>query len=330
MGLVLLAGALLFGLLAGGIVALGRRGGRRRRWTLYAAAPPALLAALLLVAGAYTHWYFHRSQPADVQARPLFTGVAYHRESLTDPRPIVLHRVNIDLDAPGIGFAFTPPDRGGGRAYRAATVSEFLESSGAQIAVNASFYSPFIDERFYSYPKSGDPVGVQGLTLYEGEQLAPPMGDCAPIYFEEGPPRVRIDGPVNGARNAFAGRPMLVERGEIAGRLRDFGGEEALHPRTALALDATSRTLMLFVVDGRQPNFSEGVGLRELAEMILARGGWTAINLDGGGSTALVVEGRWGWPRVLNSPIHRRMPGRQRPVANHLGILAGAAGLPGE
>jgi len=63
--------------------------------------------------------------------------------------------------------------------------------------------------------------------------------------------------------------------------------------------------------------------LAELAHVILEHGGYDALNLDGGGSSALVVEGADGRPRLLNSPIHGRVPpGRERPVANHLGVFA--------
>lgn len=46
------------------------------------------------------------------------------------------------------------------------------------------------------------------------------------------------------------------------------------------------------------------------------------MNLDGGGSTTLVMEGDNGQPVLLNSPIDSRIPGRERAVANHLGIFA--------
>ncbi len=46
------------------------------------------------------------------------------------------------------------------------------------------------------------------------------------------------------------------------------------------------------------------------------------MNLDGGGSSTMVVAGRDGQSRVLNSPIDNYIPGRERPVANHLGIFA--------
>ena len=80
--------------------------------------------------------------------------------------------------------------------------------------------------------------------------------------------------------------------------------------------------MLLVVVDGRQPNYSEGVTLVELTEIVAGYGGDTALNLDGGGSTALIARGRTGQPIQLNSPIDNRIPGRERPVANHLGIYA--------
>ena len=76
------------------------------------------------------------------------------------------------------------------------------------------------------------------------------------------------------------------------------------------------------MIDGRQPGYSEGVSLGELADLMIEYGADHAINLDGGGSSTLVVEGTDGTARILNSPIHGRIPGRERPVANQLGIYA--------
>jgi hypothetical protein len=100
-------------------------------------------------------------------------------------------------------------------------------------------------------------------------------------------------------------------------------GQDAPQPRTALAVDKSGRRLVIVVVDGRQPNYSEGATLAELAEILLAHGGYTGMNLDGGGSTTLVMEGRGGRPALLNSPVDQRIPGRARPVGNHLGVFAG-------
>jgi len=76
------------------------------------------------------------------------------------------------------------------------------------------------------------------------------------------------------------------------------------------------------VVDGRQPGYSLGVTLSELAEIMIFHGGYNALNLDGGGSSTLVVEGALGSPKILNSPFNHGIPGRQRSVGSHLGIYA--------
>ena len=93
-----------------------------------------------------------------------------------------------------------------------------------------------------------------------------------------------------------------------------------IYPRAAVAVDATGRTLIFAVVDGKQPGFSEGMSLPELAELLRSRGAYHAINLDGGGSVTLVARDKSGKAVALNSPIHTRIPGRQRPVANQFGI----------
>jgi exopolysaccharide biosynthesis protein len=77
------------------------------------------------------------------------------------------------------------------------------------------------------------------------------------------------------------------------------------------------QTLLLLVVDGRQAGWSVGATLPELAQLMLDAGAWNAVNLDGGGSTAMWHrEPGAAAGRVLNRPSD----GHVRPVANHLGV----------
>jgi len=78
------------------------------------------------------------------------------------------------------------------------------------------------------------------------------------------------------------------------------------HPRTAIGFNADTTRLLLVVVDGRNIQ-SVGVTLSELADIFTALGATTAVNLDGGGSSCMVVNGD-----VLNTPSG----GRVRPVGN--------------
>jgi exopolysaccharide biosynthesis protein len=95
----------------------------------------------------------------------------------------------------------------------------------------------------------------------------------------------------------------------------------AIHPRTAVALDRARKTLWLVVVDGRQPGTSEGMSLRELADQLVELGAWSAINLDGGGSSVMLLRDGEGPPAVVSRPSTLTLFGRvPRPVPVLLGI----------
>lgn len=63
------------------------------------------------------------------------------------------------------------------------------------------------------------------------------------------------------------------------------------HPRTSVGIDAQGN-MFIFAVYGRNPYLSQGMGLTELADFMKSKGVVDAINLDGGGSTSMVVNGR--------------------------------------
>ncbi len=69
-----------------------------------------------------------------------------------------------------------------------------------------------------------------------------------------------------------------------------YAWAEQRQPRTMAGIDGLGR-LLLVTVDGRQPGVSEGVTLQEGARLMQSLGAVDAMNLDGGGSTAMVVDG---------------------------------------
>ncbi len=79
------------------------------------------------------------------------------------------------------------------------------------------------------------------------------------------------------------------------------------HPRTAIA-KLTSGKVLLATVDGRQPGISVGMSLPELASLLLEFGAVQAINLDGGGSTTMVVSNK-----IVNKPSDQA---GERPVSD--------------
>jgi len=98
----------------------------------------------------------------------------------------------------------------------------------------------------------------------------------------------------------LGGGPRLI-RGGKAGlpldpKIYSPGFADARHPRTAVGVRADGRILFV-TVDGRQPELSVGMTIAELAALLRELGAVEAVNMDGGGSTTMVVR-----DRVVNSP----------------------------
>jgi hypothetical protein len=112
------------------------------------------------------------------------------------------------------------------------------------------------------------------------------------------------------------GLPRLLENGrvvvETSSREEGAGKSFAtdLHPRTAIGMRPDGRTLVLAVVDGRQPRRSVGINLYDLAAYMQSMGCDRAMNLDGGGSSTMVAGNQLvnfpsdaGGPRAVSNAI---------------------------
>jgi hypothetical protein len=317
-GLLILAGLALAFLAA---VAWRRAGRWRSRvargLARVLAAVMLVIGLIVLVLGGYFFWFLHRTPPEPTQS-VLFDGAIYIRDVRREPRPLVIHVAVVDLGTPGLRFLVTPGATSGGRELRARTTSEFLDEFDLQLAINGDFFEPFWTNGPWDYyPHSGDPVDVSGLAVSRGETYSAAVDDRPVLYLTDDG-RASFGVPPAGPYNAISGSFVF-----LAGGWPHPSGLEyhtALHPRSAVGLSADGQTLLLFVVDGRQPGYSEGVTLAELAAIAQQYGADSALNLDGGGSSTLVAAGPGGRPLQLNSPINHRIPGYERPVANHLGI----------
>ena len=100
----------------------------------------------------------------------------------------------------------------------------------------------------------------------------------------------------NGAWNVLSFGPALLIDGEIAvSSGEEVGRAMASNPRTAIGI--VDDLHYLFVVSDGRTNASEGLSLRELAQVLEELGAKTAYNLDGGGSSTMVFQGQ-----VVNNP----------------------------
>ena len=123
-----------------------------------------------------------------------------------------------------------------------------------------------------------------------------------------------------GVTQIIGGGPRLVRDGklEITGEEERFQADILVGraPRTAIGI-TDDQKLLLVTVNGRQPNISVGMSLHELGNLLLELGALQAMNLDGGGSTTMVIRNL-----VLNLPSD----GKERPVGNSIVIIADVEG----
>ena len=139
-------------------------------------------------------------------------------------------------------------------------------------------------------------------------------GDTLRILLGTDPPLHGITQIIGGCgRFLSGGRNVTDSTSVLEGITVKFTG--ARHPRTFAGFDRDTTTLFLCTVDGRQAT-SIGMMFADMASFLLSLGATEGFNLDGGGSTTMVVRGT-----IVNSPSD--VTG-ERPVANTLQVISTA------
>ena len=173
------------------------------------------------------------------------------------------------------------------------TTSDIAESVDAILAVNGDFYGAqqegYVIRGGILY-RSAAKKGAEDLVIYAD-------GSFGIIREAEITAQELLE---SGARDVLSFGPALVENGAISVSVNDeVGRAKASNPRTAIAV-IDELHVLLVVSDGRTKE-SEGLSLYELAAFLQSKGVQTAYNLDGGGSSTMVFNGR-----VVNNPTSGR------------------------
>ncbi len=165
--------------------------------------------------------------------------------------------------------------------------SELATQHDAFIAVNGSYFDMEAGGTV-TFMKVQDSVITQGFVdrqLYSENGGIGWNHDREPHIFarpEAGWPTIEYE-------NVLAAGPLLM----LNGTAREFNNDpfnQNRHPRTAVAVTEDNR-LLLLTVDGRSFQ-SYGMTIPELSEFLRSAGAVDALNLDGGGSTSMWINGK--------------------------------------
>ena len=260
-------------------------------------------------------------EPDTVRARFLQDGITYHY-AWSPKGPWAVHFLTLELERCDLGLAVLPAGEDGPADAGLATVSELVNAVGDGVlaAVNGDFFTP-----------EGRPMGPE---VSDGRLLrsrARPAFSWRPR--EEpwiGTSRVGEGGSlgvgfwVSASDEPLAqvvgGFPELLDEGRAVMQ-QELDPTQSFasfrHPRTAVGYDPAARRLWLVVVDGRQGAYSSGMTLEELTDALSAVGATEALNLDGGGSSIMVVRGK-----ALSRPSD---DSGERAVRNALAVVSDQA-----
>ena len=176
------------------------------------------------------------------------------------------------------------------------TTSDIAEDNDALFAVNGDYYgfrdTGIVIRNGVVYRDEG---AREGLALYRDGTME--------VYDETATTAEQLV--ADGIWNTLSFGPAILQDGAVVDGIEDVEvdtnvGNHSIQgnqPRTAIGVIDTNH-LVVVVVDGRSPGYSEGITLTELADIMASLGVTTAYNLDGGGSSTLYYDGE-----VVNDPL---------------------------
>jgi hypothetical protein len=164
----------------------------------------------------------------------------------------------------------------------------------------------------------GSAVGA-GMFVLAGYNLQKPnvvssanVGDTVRFWFGTNPNRGTLKTLVGGwPRIVLNGRNIGASVDSIEGTFPRFSAQR--NPRSGVGFSMDSTTVYFLAVDGRQQS-SAGMTLTEFADLMISQGVYQGLNLDGGGSTTFVLEGK-----IMNTPSDAT---GERPIGNCLLLSA--------
>ncbi|MGO8700277.1 MAG: phosphodiester glycosidase family protein [Limisphaerales bacterium] len=254
------------------------------------------------------------------------------------PDLMVIYALRVDLTDPDIQLYATPriANNYGVDARETAgyTVSNFLTMHGLQVAVNANYFhdpgTSDTESPSYTVPP-GTPFDVIGLLISKGVVVSPQDSDdyTASFLFTTNNqvtfyPTNWPANPTTGIETAVTGLYTVLRNNLNVGSNYIGNGDfvHQVNPRTALGLSQDREYLYVLVIDGRQPGYSNGALDWETAKWLQKLGAWDGANMDGGGSSCMVIEGTTGKPIELNHDSAAAAYGIERTVGSQLGIYA--------
>ncbi|CAN5740846.1 hypothetical protein BH11MYX4_BH11MYX4_02460 [soil metagenome] len=234
-------------------------------------------------------------------------GVTMIRRTTTTPN--IVHVLKVALGTPGVHLGGTTS------AQRGRTTSSYAKATGVAAATNGDFF--VAGYSVVGLAAGGGAAWTDTADSALSANLS--FDDLGNVQFHAATEVLKFNAAT--MKGVVSGHPQLVKNGvALATNPANQAACPSLAPRTSAGLSQDGKTLYMAVVDGRSSS-SVGMTCVQMAALIKSFGAYQAVNLDGGGSTAMYIRG--------TGVVNRPSDGVERVVGNHLGLYAPRLGSVG-
>ena len=265
----------------------------------------------------------------DKDGKDYCEGIKLAYLELAEPRIMKINVARIEVTNPKIDFVVAQADKNAGQVMedapkytictRRQTVRAFMTNARKPIdegglglnvvlGVNTTAWGP------WPPPKGNMYAGNLGLVVSDGKLVSPPVKNRASfiIYRDRSVKMLNPDEnfDISNVYYAVSGFAQVLTDGVCT-------GDKALHPRTGFGLSQDGKYMVFVVIDGRQKGYSEGCTTVEVAQLLKYYGSWNGLNMDGGGSSTLMILDENKKLKMLN----HHAGGGERSIACPFGIV---------
>ena len=263
--------------------------------------------------------------------KPYCTGIVLASFELKEPRIMKINAARIEIKNPKIDFVVAQKDPNAGEPMKDApdykictkrqTVRAFMENVRKPVekgglglnmvlGVNTTGWGPWRAPFNHKY------ADKLGLVVSAGTLVSPPIpkpSKMAFVIYKDRSCKIQFtpeDFDISNVYYAVSGFGEILKEGECK-------GDKALHPRTGFGVSQDGKYMYIVVIDGRQKGYSEGCTTLEVAQLLKHFGAWNGINMDGGGSSTLMILDDNKKTKMLN---HHSF-GSERSIACPFGFI---------
>jgi hypothetical protein len=245
-------------------------------------------------------------------------SLLYWSEARESPRLLKIFCLKVNLQDPElqvITISGEDPDGEGPAESRLTLPLDLFTKFGAIAAINTNAFSGIPNDKSIGIGYyEGRPVDIHGMVVSEGRTVSPIEEGRTAFWLSGGNrPHIGNPGELDTVKTAVSD---WISTLIINDSIVPDSTVRTNHPRTAVGFDNSGRWLLMMVVDGRQPGYSEGISLFELASLFREHGCTWALNLDGGGSSIMLAMKPGQEVCTLNRPSDKK----HRPVPVMLGV----------